>query len=44
MNIDTTGIEYIVKKVMAEIDCAEEGGKPLKDGDLGVFADMENCH
>ena len=41
MNIDTTGIEYIVKKVMAEIDCADAGGKPLKDGELGVFNDME---
>jgi propionaldehyde dehydrogenase len=43
VNIDTTGIEYIVKKVMAEIDIAEEGGKPLKDGELGVFDDMENA-
>lgn len=43
MNIDTTGIEYIVKKVMAEIDCAVEGGKPLKDGELGIFNDMENA-
>ena len=43
MNIDTTGIEYIVKKVMAEIDCADAGGKPLKDGELGVFNDMENA-
>lgn len=43
MNIDTTGIEYIVKKVMAEIDCAEESGKPFKDGELGVFEDMENA-
>ena len=43
MNIDTTGIEYIVKKVMAEIDCAEDSGKPLKDGELGIFNDMENA-
>ncbi|MGL4607709.1 MAG: aldehyde dehydrogenase family protein [Eubacteriaceae bacterium] len=43
MNIDTTGIEYIVKKVMEEIDCAEASGKPLKDGELGVFNDMNNA-
>ncbi|MBC3797184.1 aldehyde dehydrogenase family protein [Acetobacterium tundrae] len=43
MNIDTTGIEYIVKKVMAEIDCAEESDKALKDGELGVFNDMQNA-
>ncbi|MBC3887278.1 aldehyde dehydrogenase family protein [Acetobacterium paludosum] len=43
MNIDTTGIEYIVKKVMAEIDCAEESGRTLKDGELGVFNDMQNA-
>lgn len=43
MNIDTTGIEYIVKKVMAEIDCAEESGLPVKDGEYGVFNDMNNA-
>lgn len=43
MNIDTTGIEYIVKKVMEEIDCAEVTGKPVKDGELGVFNDMNNA-
>ncbi|WKY47038.1 aldehyde dehydrogenase EutE [Eubacteriaceae bacterium ES3] len=43
MNIDTTGIEYIVKKVMAEIDVATESGKPIKDGELGIFNDMENA-
>jgi propionaldehyde dehydrogenase len=43
MNIDTTGIEYIVKKVMAEIDVAVETGKPIKDGEFGVFNDMENA-
>ncbi len=43
MNIDTTGIEYIVKKVMAEIDNSEEAGKPQKDGKLGIFDEMENA-
>ncbi|WP_083439528.1 aldehyde dehydrogenase family protein [Acetobacterium bakii] len=43
MNIDTTGIEYIVKKVMAEIDCVEEKGWPVKDGEYGVFNDMNNA-
>ncbi|MGV8907136.1 MAG: aldehyde dehydrogenase family protein [Acetobacterium sp.] len=43
MNIDTTGIEYIVKKVMAEIDFAEDSGKPIKDGEYGVFNDMSNA-
>ncbi len=43
MNIDTTSIEYIVKKVMSEIDTAEEAGLPIKDGELGVFEDMENA-
>ncbi|MEF9918052.1 MAG: aldehyde dehydrogenase EutE [Eubacterium sp.] len=43
MNIDTTGIEYIVKKVMASIDVADETGAPLKDGEWGVFGDMDNA-
>ena len=43
MNIDTTGIEYIVKKVMAEIDLSETSGKSLKDGELGVFDDIEKA-
>ena len=41
MNIDTTGIEYIVKKVMDQIDYAEETGAPVVDGKDGVFQTMD---
>ena len=40
MNIDTTGIEAIVKKVMENIDFAEENDLPLVDGKDGIFSDM----
>ncbi|MEG0509593.1 MAG: aldehyde dehydrogenase EutE, partial [Eubacterium sp.] len=41
MNIDTTGIEYIVKKVMDQIDYADETGTPVVDGKDGVFQTMD---
>lgn len=43
MNIDTTGIEAIVKKVMASIDLAEETNTPVIDGECGIFTDMNNA-
>lgn len=43
MNIDTKGIEAIVKKVMDTIDVAEESGKPVVDGENGLFQDMNNA-
>lgn len=41
MAIDTNSIEYIVKKVMDQIDFAEETGTPVVDGKDGVFQTME---
>ena len=43
MNIDTTGIEQIVKKVMESIDFAEENNVPVVDGECGIFQDMNNA-
>jgi len=43
MNIDTTGIEAIVKKVMATIETAEETNTPVVDGVDGIFTDMNNA-
>lgn len=41
MAIDTNSIEYIVKKVMDQIDFAEETGTPVVDGKDGVFQTMD---
>lgn len=43
MNIDTSSIEAIVKKVMDNIDLAEENDAPLIDGKDGIFKDMNNA-
>ena len=43
MNIDTTGIEAIVKKVMDSIEFAEENNQPLVDGKNGIFQDINNA-
>ncbi len=41
MTIDTNSIEYIVKKVMNQIDFAEETGAPVIDGKDGIFKTMD---
>jgi len=45
MTVDTQGIEYIVKKVMEQIDFHEETDTPVntKDGEWGIFENMDDA-
>lgn len=43
MTIDTQGLEAIIKKVMDQIDFAEETGRPINEGDDGIFEDIDDA-
>lgn len=43
MTIDTQGLEAIIKKVMDSIDFHEETGRPVNEGEDGIFTDIEDA-